>query len=101
MNPFNFNQGDVDLELYLKPLLAGVGEKLTECNIEILRHLWNKGYLTIFGARIWNAIHSENWRHREAAAQAVLNFIEMPLVIINEIIYLYNLQNFLLKNLGK
>lgn len=82
MNPFNFNQGDVDLELYLKPLLSGVGEKLTECNIEILRHLWNKGYLTVFGARIWNAIHSENWRHREAATQAVLNFIEMPLVIL-------------------
>ena len=82
INPFNYNEGDVDLELYLKPLLAGIGEKLGECNVEILRRLWHKGYLTIFGARIWNAINSENWRHREAAAQAVLNFIEMPLVFI-------------------
>lgn len=81
INPFNYNEGDVDLELYFKPLLAGIGEKLGECNVEILRRLWHKGYLTIFGARIWNAINSENWRHREAAAQAVLNFIEMPLVI--------------------
>lgn len=80
INPFNYNEGDVDLELYFKPLLAGIGEKLSECNVEILRRLWHKGYLTIFGARVWNAINSENWRHREAAAQAVLNFIEMPLV---------------------
>lgn len=37
------------------------------------------GYLTIFGARAWSGIHSENWRIREAVAQAVLNFLEMPL----------------------
>ena len=80
INPFNYNEGDVDLELYFKPLLAGIGEKLPECSVEILRRLWHKGYLTIFGARVWMAINSENWRHREAAAQAVLNFIEMPLV---------------------
>jgi len=92
INPFNYNEGDVDLELYFKPLLAGIGEKLGEFNVEILRRLWHRGYLTIFGARVWNAIHSENWRHREAAAQAVLNFIEMPLVFF---IFFYLLQIFL------
>ena len=83
INPFNYNEGDVDLELYFKPLLSGIGEKLGECNVEILRRLYHKGFLTIFGARVWNAINSENWRHREAAAQAVLNFIEMPLVSLS------------------
>jgi centrosomal protein CEP104 len=28
---------------------------------------------------VWTGIHSENWRVREAVAQAVLNFLEMPL----------------------
>jgi centrosomal protein CEP104 len=48
--------------------------------IEELRRLDHLHFLTIFGARIWTGIHVTNWRHREAAAKAVLNFIEMPLV---------------------
>lgn len=31
-------------------------------------------YLDILGARIWISAHSENWRQRQAAVQAVLNF---------------------------
>jgi hypothetical protein len=31
-------------------------------------------FLDILGARIWIAAHSENWRQRAAAVQAVLNF---------------------------
>jgi len=48
--------------------------------IEELRRLDHLGFLTIFGARIWTGIHVPNWRHREAAAKAVLRFLEMPLV---------------------
>lgn len=78
-NPFAFNEGDVDLESYLKPLISKTGENIPEVPAEVLRRLHNMGYLTVFGAKLWSAVHSENWRLREAAAQAVLNFIEMPL----------------------
>lgn len=67
-NPFNFNEGDVDLEMYLKPLLSGVGENVPSIPAEVLRRLHQLGYLTVFGVKLWSAIHSENWRHREAAA---------------------------------
>ena len=80
-NIFNHNEGDRDLELYFKPLILGAGENVKEINIEILRRLHHLGYLTVFGAKIWTSAHNENWRVREAATQAVLNFIEMPLVI--------------------
>lgn len=63
----------------MKPLLSNAGVKVPEIPAEILRRLQNLGYLTVFGARVWCCIHSDNWRLREAAAQAVLNFIEMPL----------------------
>jgi len=78
-NPLAFNEGDIDLEMYLKPLLANAGEKVPEVSSEILRRLYHLGYLQVFGSKCWCAIYSDNWRHREAAAQAVLNFIEMPL----------------------
>ncbi|KAL4438288.1 hypothetical protein ABPG74_009711 [Tetrahymena malaccensis] len=78
-NPLAFNEGDIDLEMYLKPLLANAGEKVPDISSEILRRLYHLGYLQVFGSKCWCAIYSENWRHREAAAQAVLNFIEMPL----------------------
>jgi len=29
--------------------------------------------------QVWSAIHSENWRHRKAAADAVFNYLKMPL----------------------
>ncbi len=38
-NPFAFNEGDVDLELYVNPLLNSAGEKLPEIPIELLRRL--------------------------------------------------------------
>lgn len=38
-NPFAFNEGDVDLELYLNPLLAQAGDKITDIPLEILRRL--------------------------------------------------------------
>ena len=66
-NPFSFNEGDVDLELYLRPLLANAGEKVLDIPAEVLRRLYNMHYLTIFGAKCWTAVNSENWRHREAA----------------------------------
>lgn len=67
-NPFAFNEGDVDLELYFKPLISNTGTQVEDIPAEMLRRLYNLGFLTVFGAKVWNAIYSENWRHREAAA---------------------------------
>lgn len=44
-NPLAFNEGDIDLEMYLKPLLANAGEKVPDINSEILRRLYHLGYL--------------------------------------------------------
>lgn len=76
-NPFAYNEGDVDLEPYVNPMLHSAGEKLVDIPIEILRRLHQLGYLNVFGARAWIGIHGESWRIREAMAQAVLNFLEM------------------------
>lgn len=29
----------------------------------------------VSGVKLWNALHSETWRYREAAAQAFLDFL--------------------------
>lgn len=41
---------------------------------ELLRRYEQMELLDILGARIWVAAHSENWRQRAAAVQAVLSF---------------------------
>jgi len=30
----------------------------------------------VCGAKLWNALHSDSWRHREAAAQAYIDYLE-------------------------
>ena len=87
-NPFAFNEGDVDLDQYFRPLIVNAGEPMKDVPIEVLRRLHHLGYLTVFGARVWTAAHSEHWRIREAACQAVLNFLEMP-IVYSHITYIY------------
>jgi centrosomal protein CEP104 len=78
-NPFAHNEGDVDLEAHLNPLIQKSGDKIPEIPTEVLRRLHNLGYLTVFGSKVWSALHAENWRIREAAVHAVIKFLEMPL----------------------
>jgi len=49
---------------------------LIPTNIDDLKSALNDGTLLVTGVRLWNAIHSESWRHREAAAQAFLDFLD-------------------------
>jgi len=35
--------------------------------------------LLVCGAKLWNALHSDTWRHREAAAQAYLEYLQSDL----------------------
>jgi len=67
-NPYAFNEGDIDLDQYFRPLIVNAGEPMKDIPVEVLRRLHHLGYLNIFGAKVWTAAHSENWRIREAAA---------------------------------
>ena len=45
---------------------------------EILRRAYSDGTLSISGVKLWNALHSESWRHREAACQAFVEMLNDP-----------------------
>lgn len=49
---------------------------------EALSTALSDGTLLVCGAKLWNALHSDLWRHREAAAQAYLDYIESEKVIL-------------------
>lgn len=61
------------MEKYIKPLIGEFGASYLG-DPELLRKYEQLEYLDILGARIWIAAHSENWRQRAAAVQAVLDF---------------------------
>eukprot|EP00350_Pseudokeronopsis_sp_OXSARD2_P009943 CAMPEP_0170549232 /NCGR_PEP_ID=MMETSP0211-20121228/7419_1 /TAXON_ID=311385 /ORGANISM="Pseudokeronopsis sp., Strain OXSARD2" /LENGTH=127 /DNA_ID=CAMNT_0010855147 /DNA_START=1001 /DNA_END=1384 /DNA_ORIENTATION=+ len=67
-DPLEFNDGDIDLEPYLKPLLSAAGGNIEKLGLEALRRALSDGTLLVVGVKMWTALHSENWRHREAAA---------------------------------
>ena len=67
-DPLEFNDGDVDLEPFLKPLLSAAGGNVEKLGLEALRRALSDGTLLVVGVKLWSALHSETWRHREAAA---------------------------------
>lgn len=73
------NKGDQDLEAYFKPLFLQSKGVLGELTGDILSRLKYLELLDVFGYDVWRAYYSLDWRLRRAAAQAVLNYIEMPL----------------------
>lgn len=75
----NRNRGDTELEAYFKPLFLQSKGVLGELTGEILSRLKYLELLDVFGYDVWRAYYSLDWRLRRAAAQAVLNYIEMPL----------------------
>lgn len=72
-NPYVYNQGDADMEKYIRPLLNEFGGEYI-ADPELLRKYEQLEYLDVLGARIWISAHSENWRQRAAAVEAVLKF---------------------------
>jgi hypothetical protein len=78
-DPLEYNDGDVDLEPYLKPLLSAAGGNIAQLGLEALRRALSDGTLLVCGVKLWTALHSETWRHRESAAQAFLEFLQSPL----------------------
>jgi hypothetical protein len=74
------NEGDIDMEPHLKPLLGQAGGNVEKLGLEALRRALTDGTLLVVGVKLWSALHSETWRHREAAAQAFLDFCSKPLL---------------------
>ena len=68
--------GDTDLQQFLDPLLASAGGNLIALQYDFLNRALSDGTLLVCGAKLWNALHSESWRHRDAAAQAYLDYLE-------------------------
>lgn len=67
-DPLDHNEGDIDLEPHLKPLLGQAGGNVEKLGLEALRRALTDGTLLVVGVKLWSALHSETWRHREAAA---------------------------------
>jgi centrosomal protein CEP104 len=67
------------MEPFLRPLLSQAGGNVEKLGLEALRRALTEGTLLVVGVKLWSALHSETWRHREAAAQAFLDFCTGPL----------------------
>lgn len=78
-DPLESNDGDIDLEPYLNPLLSTAGGNVEKLGLEALRRALSDGTLLVCGVKLWTALHSDQWRHRESAAQAFLEYLQAPL----------------------
>lgn len=79
-DPYSYNEGDIDLEVYLRPRLNEAGGQLKIAAMDILKRADVKKILRVVGVRLWSCLFSDNWRHREAAVRAFLEFLEAPLI---------------------
>ena len=79
-DPLDHNEGDIDLEPHLKPLMGQAGGNVEKLGLEALRRALTDGTLLVVGVKLWSALHSDTWRHREAASQAFLDFCSKPLL---------------------
>lgn len=77
-DPYSLNEGDDDLKPYLDPLLKKAGGQPIQLEQEVLRRATSDTTLRVVGIMLWTALHSESWRHREAAAEAFFKFISDP-----------------------
>ena len=70
-NPLELNDGDAELQEHLDPLIgAAVADLLN------IKAPPNDETVSVTGTRLWTALNNaQNWRNREAAAQAYLNYL--------------------------
>jgi hypothetical protein len=55
-NPYVYNQGDADMEKYIRPLNEFTGDGVADP--ELLRKYEQLEYLDVLGAKIWISAHS-------------------------------------------
>lgn len=70
------NAGDVELKPYLDPLLRNVGGNLKTLSQEQVNNGNSSSIIECVGNKMWLALNSSLWKHREAAATAFLQYLE-------------------------
>lgn len=78
-DPLEYNEGDDDIDPYLNPKLIEAGGKVVDLENSVLKRALHSGTLLVTGVKLWSALHSESWRHRDAAARAFLEYIQAPM----------------------
>ena len=76
---FQYNQGDKDLEPYFVPKIKKLGGNIKILDVNDLRRAFRIGILTCTGIKLYSALLGDDWRMREAAVTAFIEFIENPL----------------------
>jgi centrosomal protein CEP104 len=80
MDELDYNQGDKDLEPYFIPRAKDAGGKIPPPDINKLRRAHRQGVLTVTGVRLYSALIGDDWKMREAAVKAFLEYIQNPLL---------------------
>jgi len=70
------NAGDLDLKPYLDPLLRNVGGSLKNLSQEQVNNGNATSIIECGGNKMWFALNSSHWKHREAAATAFMQYLE-------------------------
>lgn len=79
LDELQYNQGDKDLEPYFVPRAKNAGGNIQSPDINKLRRALRMGMLTCTGVRLYSALIGDDWKMRDAAVRAFLEFIENPL----------------------
>lgn len=74
-----YNEGDDDIDPYLNPKLIEAGGKIENLEHSVLKRALHSGTLLVTGVKLWSALHSESWRHRDAASRAFLEYLQAPI----------------------
>lgn len=88
-NELTYNQGDADLHKYFEPLVSSIKANLIDLDDHTLRKALRQGIIKVAGVRLYSALMSDDWKLREAAVKAFLEFIQDELVTI-KFIFLVN-----------
>lgn len=75
-----YNRGDKDLEPFFAPLARNAGGNIQAPDISKLRKALRQGILTVTGVRLYSGLIGDDWKMREAAVKAFLEYIENGLV---------------------
>jgi len=66
--PVELNEGDKELESFFDQLINQAGGELVEMDLDPLRRSLSEGTQKVTGVKLWTALNSDKWRHREAAS---------------------------------
>ena len=56
-------------------MLKSVGGNINQLDVENLRRAQSDGTLEVCGVKLWTALHSDTWRHRQKACEAFYEYI--------------------------